>query len=174
MQIAETERLILRHFEKSDVDAMLQVYCDPEVMRFSSGLRTRGWVERRLARAIEEDYPANGFGNWAVVEKEKGRVIGFCGLELCPHYGETTDLEIGYRLVREFWGQGYATEAATAVRAYGFHKLGCSGLIAIIDPQNQASINVAVKLGMRCEGEIMLEGYSHPDLVYVLTNPNTG
>jgi len=174
MQILETKRLLLRHFEMEDVEAMFKVYCDPEVMRFSSGLRTRRWVKRRLARAIEEDYPTNGFGNWAVVEKEGGRVIGFCGLEICPHYGESTDLEIGYRLAREFWGQGYATEAATAVREYGFYQLACSGLIAIIDPHNQASINVAVKLGMECEGEIMLEGYSHPDLMYVLTNPNTG
>lgn len=171
MQIAETKRLLIREFLMSDVDAMLEVYGDPQVMRFSSGLRTREWVQQRLQRAIEQDYPQNGFGNWAVVEKESHHVIGFCGLERCPHYGEEFDLEIGYRFAREHWGRGYATEAALAVCEYGFKQLKCTRIIALIDPHNQASINVANKLGMKPVDEIMLEGYSHPDLVYVVGSP---
>ena len=80
------------------------------------------------------------------------------------------EVEIGYRLRRSAWGQGYATEAAQEVRDYAFHTLGMKRLIAIIDPANVASIRVAEKIGMNYEQDVMFEGYTHPDHVYVVTS----
>jgi RimJ/RimL family protein N-acetyltransferase len=77
-------------------------------------------------------------------------------------------VEIGYRLARSAWGKGFATEAARAVRDVAVHTLGIKRLIAIIDPANTASIRVAQKIGMHHESEVRLEGYDHPDHVYVI------
>jgi RimJ/RimL family protein N-acetyltransferase len=84
------------------------------------------------------------------------------GHPLGPH------VEIGWRLMRSAWGQGYATEAARAVRDYAFNTLGLQRLIAMIDPSNLASIRVAKKIGMCYEKDILLEGYTHPDHLYVI------
>ena len=72
------------------------------------------------------------------------------------------------------WGKGYATEAAGAVRDYGLGVLGRRRLVAIIDPQNAASIRVAEKIGMHFEKEVMLEGYTYPDHLYALTGQMPG
>jgi ribosomal-protein-alanine N-acetyltransferase len=169
--IAETERLILRHFDSSDADAMEGVYCDPEVMRYGRGVQTREWVRDRLRRWVEEDYPQWGFGLWAVVEKSSAAVIGYCGLTHFPDIGGQPEIEVGYRLARSYWGRGYATEAARAVRDYGFGSLGLTRLIALIDPQNVASIRAAEKIGMRHEKDVTLPGYTHSDRVYCISRP---
>jgi RimJ/RimL family protein N-acetyltransferase len=85
-----------------------------------------------------------------------------------PDVAGRQEVEIGYRLARSAWRQGYATEAARAVRDYAFFTLGIRRLIALIDPENLASVRVAEKIGMRYEKEVMLEGYEHPDHVYVV------
>ena len=105
------------------------------------------------------------------MEKNSRVVIGYCGLFYFPAIAEQPEIEIGYRLARPFWGHGYATEAVAAVRDYGFSVLCLPRLIALIDPQNVASIRVAENAGMRYEREVMLEGYSHPDHVYSIMNP---
>jgi [ribosomal protein S5]-alanine N-acetyltransferase len=174
MIVVETERLILRHFHIFDLEAMLNVFGDAEVMRFGSGVQTRQWIQDWLHDCLERYYAKWGFGPWAIVEKLRTETIGYCGLFYFPDIDGTPEVEIGYRLAHAFWGSGYATEAALAVRNYGFEILGLSRLIAIIDPQNTASIHVAQKLGMRREKEIMLEGYTHPDHVYSVANPKRG
>jgi ribosomal-protein-alanine N-acetyltransferase len=96
-------------------------------------------------------------------------VIGYCGLFFFPDVGGQPEIEIGYRFARSAWGQGYATEAALAVRDYAFTTLGIKRLIAMVDPSNVASIRVVEKTGMHYEKDVMFEGYSHPDHVYVIT-----
>jgi len=86
-----------------------------------------------------------------------------------PDINGQAEVEIGYRLARSTWDQGYATEAAKAVCDYAFTMLGIKRLIAMIDPSNVSSIRVAEKIGMHYEKDVMLEGYSHPDHVYVIT-----
>ena len=115
-------------------------------------------------------YQTWGFGPYALVEQSSQNVIGYCGLSLFPDLDGQAEVEIGYRLARSAWGQGYATEAAWAVRDYAFTTLGVKRLIAMIDPSNLASIRVAEKIGMKYEKEVMFEGYSHPDHVYANTN----
>jgi len=80
------------------------------------------------------------------------------------------EIEIGYRLAKSAWGQGYATEAARSVRDFAFLTLGMKRLIAMIDPSNVASIRVAEKIGMRYERDVMFDSYTHPDLVYAINS----
>lgn len=118
----ETERLLVRSFVgDTDSRPMLEVYCDPEVMRFIPGgaLPDIGAVRSTLenhARVQE----SRGFSCWAVVERETARVIGDVGFGI---FEPTGDIELGYTLARDCWGQGYATEAATACLAAGLNHL---------------------------------------------------
>ncbi len=165
-----TERLLLRHFDLQDAEPIYQVFGDPEVMRFSDGLKTKEWVQDWLHLCVER-YQDWGFGPYAVVKKSSQAVVGYCGLFFFPNIDGQAEIEIGYRLARSAWGQGYATEAGRAVRDYVFGTLGIKRLIAMIDPSNGASIWVAEKIGMKYEKDIMLKGYTHPDHIYVITVP---
>ena len=168
MIIVETKRLVLRQFRLSDADAMNRVFGDPEVMRFGDGVQTPEWVHDWLRRRLENYRQKSGIGPWAVIEKSSGETIGYCGLFYFPDVCGQPETEIGYRLALPYWGRGYATEAARAVRDYAFNILCLPRLIAMIDPQNVASIRVAEKLGMHYEKDVMFEGYTHPDCVYAI------
>lgn len=164
-----TSRLILRHFRASDNEALHRaIFNDPEVMRYGDGIQTKGWVQNWLTRQIQQ-YDERGYSANAVIEKVSDKLIGYCGLFHFPYVNGKPEMEIGYRLERSAWGKGYATEAAQAVRDYAFDTLNIQRLIAIVDPSNTASIRVAEKIGMRYEQDVMFEGYSHPDRVYVIT-----
>ena len=166
--ITSTERLALRHFHILDAEPMYQVFGDPEVMRFGDGVQTMEWVRVWLLTCLERYYQTWGFGPYAVVEKHNRNLIGYCGLFYFPDVNGQPEVEIGYRLARSAWGQGYATEAANAVRDFAFTTLGIMRLIAMIDPSNVVSIRVAEKIGMHFERDVMFEGYTHPDHVYVV------
>jgi len=167
--IATTERLSLRHFHILDREPIYRsVFGDPEVMRFGDGVQTEEWVREWLHTCLERYHQTWGFGPYAVVERQSQEVIGYCGLFFFPDINGQPEVEIGYRLARSAWGQGYATEAATAVRDFAFDTLGIKRIIAIIDPDNRDSIHVAEKIGMRHEQDVMLEGYTHPDHVYAV------
>jgi [ribosomal protein S5]-alanine N-acetyltransferase len=168
MVVLETERLLLRQFNMSDSEAMFHVFGDAEVMKFGDGIQTKEWIQNWLVTCLEEYYPKWGFGPYAVVKRINQEVVGYCGLFFFPDINGQPEVEIGYRLARANWGCGYATEAALAVRDYAFNSLGLKRLIAMIDPQNTASLRVARKLGMVYKKEIMFEGYSHPDHVYAV------
>jgi hypothetical protein len=154
MVVAETERVVLRHFHVADLDAMAGVFADPEVMRFGPGPQPRDWVQRWLQGCLEDYYQKWGFGLWAVVPKPDRRVIGFCGLTRFDDVDGRPEIEIGYRLARAFWGRGLATEAARAVRAYAFGVLVLPRLVSLIDPRNGASVRVAEKTGLRYEKDV--------------------
>ena len=170
MIILETNRLILRQFHIRDGDALEHVFGDPEVMRYGPGVQTQAWVNDWL-RDCMENYRQWGFGPWAVVEKTVSVVIGYAGLYHFSDIDGHPEIEVGYRLMRSHWGRGFATEAVKAIRQYAFHVLCLPRLIALIDPQNTASIRVAEKIGMQYEKEVMLEGYTYPDRLYAVANP---
>ena len=174
MIVVETERLLLRHFHLLDCAALDVVFGDAEVMRFGPGVQDQAWVRNWVRTCLENYYQTLGFGPWAVMEKASARLVGYCGLFYFPDIAGRPEVEIGYRLARAAWGQGYATEAARAVRDYGLEVLGLRRLVAIIDPHNAASLRVAEKIGMHFEQEVMLEGYTYPDHLYVLTGPMLG
>jgi RimJ/RimL family protein N-acetyltransferase len=155
MVIAETRRTFLRCFHVADLDAMAGVFGDPEVMRFGRGPQPREWVQGWLLGCLEDYYRKWGFGLWAVVHKPDRRVIGYCGLTRFDDIDGRPEIEVGYRLAREFWGRGLATEAVGAVRDYAFGVLLLPRLVALIDPLNGASIRVAEKSGLRHEKDIV-------------------
>ena len=149
---------------------MYRIFGDAEVMRFGDGIQTKEWVRDWIRTCLEHYYQTWGFGPYAVVEQSSRNVIGYCGLFYFPDINGQPEIEIGYRLARSVWGQDYATEAARSVRDFAFTTLGIKRLIAMIDPANIPSIRVAEKIGMQYEKEIMFEGYTHPDLIYVVNS----
>lgn len=174
MIIAETRRLILRQFHVFDQAAMEAVFGDPEVMRYGPGVQSKEWVANWLLDCLDSYHHKYGFGPWAVVAKSTREVIGYCGLFYYPDIANQPEIEVGYRLARTFWGCGYATEAAISVRDYSFNVLALTRLVALIDPQNKASIRVAEKLGMRYEREVMLPDYTYPDHLYAMARSSDG
>ena len=166
MVITESERVFLRHFHVADLDAMAEVFGDPEVMRFGRGPQTREWVRGWLRGCLEDYHQKWGFGLWAVVHKAERRVIGFCGLTRFEDLGGGPESELGYRLARAFWGRGLATEAARAVRDYAFRVLVFPRLVSAINPDSAASIRVAEKCGLHFEKDVTFQG--KPARLYVI------
>lgn len=158
MLIAETDRLLLRNFHVADAGAMDHVFGDPDVSRYCGGVKSPEQVRKWLRGCLQDYHELWGFGLWAVVEKERRQVIGFCGFTRFDDVDGQPETEIGYRLARACWGRGLASEAAVAVRDYGFDTLCFPRLIAIIDPANSASIRVATKLGMGLEKPATFRG----------------
>src|SRR5262245_27743242 len=141
----ETDRLFLRPFEESDVEAAHAWFSDPQVFRFYTYGPYRSLAE--TATRIGEyraQFQNLGLGKCAVVEKASGAVIGDAGLMLDEN---TREIHVGYKLSRARWGQGFATEAARAWVRHGFDYLGLERIAAFVHPQNNASIRVVEKLG---------------------------
>lgn len=151
MQIAETERLILREWTLDDAEDFYRIYTDAETMRFQTLPENYSVeVERYyLGKHIENYYMTLGFGLWAVILKENGRLIGRCGLVRQP-LGGGEEIEVSYLIEREFWNQGFASEAASATLKLGFEKYNFKRLVAFIDPRNTALRRVASRKKSGC------------------------
>jgi RimJ/RimL family protein N-acetyltransferase len=145
----ETERLHLRVLQPDDLDALCELYADPEVMRFLSGPRTREQTQTLLAEMIKH-WVDHGFGRWALIDKTSGQFIGRCGLNYLPG---TTEIELGYAIGRAHWGRGLTTEAAAMCLHWGFEEFGMERIVAIARPDNGASLRVMQKVGMKYEKE---------------------
>ena len=171
MIVARTERLVIRSFETRDVEAMMSVWGDTEVMRFSQGVMARPQVKSVIESCIDGD---PSLSLWALELPLAGRVIGYCGLERHDDIGGSPEIEVGYRLARKWWGQGLATEAAAAVCDHAFGNLKLPRLVALIDPDNLASINVVRKLGFHYDKDAWLPGYDHPDHLYARSRREVG
>ena len=153
MIILETKRLLLRRFLIEDLDALFAFYSDPDVVRYIPDA-PRTYEETRE----ELEWFRNGhpkfpeLGLWATIYKETKQFIGRCGL-LPWTIDEQQEVEVAFALSKAYWGQGLATEVARSLVQYGFENLQLSRLICLIDHDNQASINVATKIGMTLEKE---------------------
>src|SRR5689334_79089 len=162
-----TERLILRSFQQRDVDYMEQLFANPDFMRFSLGVFT----ERKQTVAFigkVMDWDRAGIpSQFAVMPRGEDTIIGYCGFFYHPEHG-IEDIEIGYRLNPNCWNRGLITEAARAVRDYGFCERKLSRVISLVHPENIPSRRVAEKNGMKIEREIMFRGF--PTLVYAMTH----
>jgi len=163
----ETKRLLLRRLVISDHEALVTLFGDEEVMEFSDdGPLDTEEVGAWLRKQIEGYRKSSGIEILAIERRSASDVIGYCGLTQFSDIDGSSEIEIGYRLIRQFWGCGYATEVASAVRDHAFSELQLTRLISLIDPVNRQSIRVAKKLGMNFEREVMMEGYDHPDHLY--------
>jgi len=162
MQILETSRLVLREFTPDDVDALALVLSDAETMRFYPAPLDRDGVEQWIARNMHR-YAVNGHGFWAMVLRASGETVGDCGLTVQSVEG-SNEVEIGYHVRRDLWGQGLATEAARACQDFGFARLPVDRLVSLIRPENFPSRRVAEKNGMAVWKEVMWRERAH--LVY--------
>lgn len=148
MTIIQTPRLVLRELTDDDHAALFEMYQDPRMNRFIGGPpppREEYW--RRVRETWPAYYARHGFGLWATVRKEDGRLMGRCGL-LSQEVDGERHVEVAYALAPQFWGRGYATEAAIASRDHAFRTLDAPHVISLILPENTPSINVAGRNGM--------------------------
>ena len=155
----ETPRLILREFQVDDCQNLAPILANSNVMKFSStGPLSISQTKEKIEEFIAS-YPKSGFGKWAVILKETRTIIGYCGLAV-----ETIDgrevTELGYRLDEPFWGQGLATEAASAILQYSSNDLKISDIIGIVAPENIASVRVLQKIGMRRDRQTTFQGFN--------------
>lgn len=149
--ILETNRLRLREFEDSDVESLFALDSDPDVMRYISDGKTstREHIEQAIPRVRAYYQEHAGLGIWVAELKESREFIGWACLK---HLDQTDLIEVGYRLMKEFWNQGYATEAAAALIQYGFDEHGLDKIVAITNPENKASQRVLEKCGLTRNG----------------------
>jgi RimJ/RimL family protein N-acetyltransferase len=149
MPLPTAPRLTFRELADADLDDMAGLLGDPGLMRFYPRPMTRGeardWITRNQSRCRDL-----GFGLWAISVRASGEFIGDCGLTLQSVDG-VEELEVGYHVRRSMQGQGYATEAASAVRDFARDHLKAKRLIAIINPLNIPSRRVAEKIGLTVE-----------------------
>ncbi len=160
MIVVETKRLILRHFTPEDAADNYRIYTDPENMRFMGRRPDSIAFERyHLRRHIADYYDKRGFGLWAVVVKENNQLIGRCGLMYQQIEG-TREVEVAYLIDKHYWGKGLATEAARETVALGFEEYKFPRIVALIKPENVASVRVAEKIGMRYERDVRYKEFS--------------
>jgi len=153
----ETDRLLLRRFTLDDLDLLDRLGQDPRVMEFLGGVRDRAATETMLRGRILDYYDQHpGLGIWATMERATGHGVG---LHVLNHVQGELDIQVGYVLFADAWGQGYATEMARALLRYGFTALDLPHIVAITNLGNVASQRVLLKAGMCRKGERLL---AHP------------
>jgi RimJ/RimL family protein N-acetyltransferase len=148
-----TARLTLRTFRAEDLPLYAALNADPEVARYLGGPASREYSDE-IADWANECYAADGLGLVAIERTEDKRFLGMCGLHEQLWYPE--DIEIGWRLAREHWGRGYATEAAEAWLGVGFGERNLRRVISIADTDNTRSVAVMRRVGMRFDHQAVL------------------
>jgi [ribosomal protein S5]-alanine N-acetyltransferase len=162
MDILTTPRLRLRPFLPTDAPGILALDSDPEVRRYVPGTLLTTLAEAgAVVDYVRAQYARNGVGRWAVERRHDGAFLGWCGLKLVDDgvtNGRTGYYDLGYRLLRSCWGQGYASEAAAASLRYGFEALRLPVLHATVMQGNGASCRVVEKLGFGRTAEFEEDG----------------
>ncbi|MGZ3653364.1 MAG: GNAT family N-acetyltransferase [Bdellovibrionota bacterium] len=155
----ETARLLLRRWREEDLEPFARLNADPRVMEFFPSTMTLEQSAMLMAR-IENEFGKKGYDVWACEEKVSGKFIGFTGLTI-PWFEAafTPCVEIGWRLAYEFWGKGYAPEAAAAALKFGFRELGLAEIVSFTARVNLRSIRVMEKIGMEA---VPANDFEHP------------
>jgi RimJ/RimL family protein N-acetyltransferase len=153
VKILETERLVVRRLVLDDAAFLLELLNEPAFLQNigDRGARTLTDARRYIARGPVASYRKFEFGLYLVELKNLGAPIGICGL---LKRDWLDDVDIGFAFLQKYWSQGYARESAAAVMHYGWTTLRLPRIVAITKPNNQASINLLEKLGLRFEKNI--------------------
>jgi RimJ/RimL family protein N-acetyltransferase len=145
----ESERLIFRKFTIDDLSQLIEQRSDPEVSKYLGGTKLQN--PEALAKRIKfymSCYDTHGFGMCAMLWRPTGEMIGSAGLQ--PLDG-TDDIEVGYSMIKEYWGKGIGTEAARAWMMHGFTNHGLDRIVAVAQMGNRPSMHIMEKLGMQYE-----------------------
>jgi RimJ/RimL family protein N-acetyltransferase len=150
LKVLETDRLILRWLSVENAEFILQLLNEPSFVRFigDKGVRSIDDARDYILRGPVDSYERFGFGLYLIELKEDSVPIGICGL---LKRESLEDVDIGFAFLPQFWKKGYAFESASAVMTYGRNVVGLSRIVAITSPDNEASIRVLEKLGLRFE-----------------------
>ena len=150
MTVVETERLTLRRLELGDAEFILGLLNDPSFLRFigDKGVRTLDDAREYISNGPVASYERFGFGLYLTERKEDRVPIGICGL---LKRESLKDVDVGFAFLPQFWSKGYAFESASAVMAYGRNVLGLTRIVAVTSPDNDASIRLLSKLGLKFE-----------------------
>jgi RimJ/RimL family protein N-acetyltransferase len=154
-------RLRLRQFERRDALGFYQMNADMEVIRYTGDPPFESVQAAAAFIQAYDHYAKYGYGRWTIERREDNAYLGFCGLKYHPDTGE---VDLGYRLIRKFWGQGYASEAALACSDYAFRELELARIIGRVQQANEASCRVLEKIGMIKVGPI--DFASQPGYLY--------
>jgi [ribosomal protein S5]-alanine N-acetyltransferase len=148
----ETERLLLRDLRLTDLEGMFALDSDPEVHKFLGNKPVKTIDESRIIlESVLKQYKERGIGRFAVIEKSSGDFVGWSGLRLNTEYnmnGFTKYYDVGYRLIKRFWGKGFATESGKASVDYAFNNMKLPEIYATTELGNQASHNALLKIGL--------------------------
>lgn len=139
----ETTRLYLRQPIRADAAILYRQWLDPQIQQFLGGVVTPVVAKLRMTSLLEH-WEHYGYGNWSIFERTSDTLIGLAGLGHCE-----SEVEISYRFFPEFWGHGYATEAAQASIEIAFEWLGMERLVGVTQQANAGSQRVLEKIGMR-------------------------
>ena len=155
----ETERLKLRAWQESDLQPFAELNADKDVMLYFPSVLTREQSDN-LADKFQHLILDHGWGFWAVELKATGQFIGFTGLNIQPEqFIFSPCVEIGWRFAKQYWHQGYATEAANACLKFAFETLQLKEVVSFTAVHNTASEHVMQRLGMQAMFE-----FNHPAL----------
>lgn len=152
----ETDRLQHRAFSIDDAEVFFALNGNPEVMRYTGEPMLKSRDEAKQCIANYRDFEDVGYGRWACVLKETQSVIGFCGLKYLP---DLDAVDVGYRFLPPYWGQGFATEACLASLQFGFATLGLGRILGLVLPDNTASVRVLEKAHMQFDGRFVYDGF---------------
>jgi RimJ/RimL family protein N-acetyltransferase len=144
--VIRTERLLLRRWREADRQPFAAMNADPAVVEHLQGPMSRERSDDFVDR-IEAHWDARGWGLWAVEVPDVAPFIGYVGLWPAD-YVTSGMVEVGWRLAREHWGHGYATEAARAALEYGFTTVGLAEIVSFTVPRNERSLRVMERIGL--------------------------
>ena len=160
----ETERLILRELLETDDAGMFELDSDKDVHKYLGNQPfTNIENSREMIRFIRKQYEDNGIGRWAMINNETNEFMGWTGLKLVKDLTNyhINYYDVGYRLIKRFWGKGYATESAKASIDYGFNELKLTDMFAMADVNNSASRHVLEKSGLKYVEDFNFRGDPH-------------
>jgi ribosomal-protein-alanine N-acetyltransferase len=165
--VLETSRLVLRHMSNGDAAFMLRLLNEPSFIRYigDKGVRTLDEARRYIDEGPVDSYRRHGFGLYLVELKGSRAPLGMCGLlkrDWLDH------VDVGFAFLPEYWSQGYAIEAASAVVRHGHEALDLRRMLAITSPDNIASQRLLGKLGFRLEGTVRPPGEAHDICLFAL------
>ena len=167
MTVLETDRLTLRRLTEDDAPFLLALLNEPSFLRYigDRGVRTLDDARAYVAKGPAASYATHGFGLYLVTRTEDGEPLGMCGLlkrDALPH------ADLGYAFLPRHWSRGYAAEAAAGVVAHARRDFSLGTLLAVVSPDNDASIRVLERLGFRYERTMPFGDDGHEVKLFVL------